>query len=485
MIKNKLYTLLQTFSKQDLNQLRKFLESPFFNENPDLVRLFNLFEEHFQADREPSGDPDAQKQRIWKRLFKKRPYKDIVLRRLFSDLTRLSLEYLSYRQIQKDPLYQSRHTLTAINEAALHKHFEGVVRQSQQQAEKLGLRNAYYHLHTFQIALQQHQHVEAFRKKLSSFEHLESADYHLDCFYFTQKLKNYCDILGYRKTISTEGNIRMLPSFLKHLDQENYTSEPSVKAYYLTALMLLHPEEETYFQQMKKVLDEESQFFSKKELLNLFIHLINYIIDTKINIGRSEYFEELFSIYQTALVKEFIIDDEVLDPHHYKNIITVGLFVKEFDWVEQFIKDYTPTLPKVDQENALTYNLAKVYFHKKQYEKVIELLQRVEYQNLNYSLGGKLMLLKTYYELNEFLALDSLTDSFRIYLRRNKLISREVKQQYLNVLRFVKRLSNVAPFDTKSIEKIRTQINNCKALADKNWILEKLGELEGSRQVDR
>jgi hypothetical protein len=483
MIKNKLYTLLQTFPKQDLGQLRKFLESPFFNENPDLVRLFNLFEDHFQSGQTISGDSESQKKQIWKRLFGKRPYQDIVLRRLFSDLTQLSLEYLSYRQIQKDPLYQSRHTLTAINEAVLHKHFEGVVRQSQQQAEKLGLRNAYYHLHTFQIALQQHQHIEAFRKKPSSLEHLETADYHLDCFYFTQKLKNYCDILGYRKTIATEGNIRMLPSFLEYLNEEDYISEPSVKAYYLTALMLLHPEEESYFRQLKKVLDEESQFFTKEELLNLFIHLINYIIDTKINVGRSEYFEELFSIYQTALAKEFIIDEGVLDPHHYKNIITVGLFVKAFDWVEQFIKDYTPILPKGDQENALTYNLAKVYFAKKQYQKVIELLQRVEYQNLNYSLGAKLMLLKTYYELNEFLALDSLTDSFRIYLRRNKLISREVKQQYLNVLRFVKRLSNIAPFDTKSIEKIRMQINTCKALADKNWILEKVGELD--RQVDR
>ena len=76
---------------------------------------------------------------------------------------------------------------------------------------------------------------------------------------------------------------------------------------------------------------------------------------------------------------------------------------------------------------------------------MIEQLQEVEYKNHVYALGGKLTLLKTYYELKEYIALDSLTDSFRIYIRRNKIISREVKQQYLNVLRFVKKLSSTIP----------------------------------------
>ena len=92
--------------------------------------------------------------------------------------------------------------------------------------------------------------------------------------------------------------------------------------------------------------------------------------------------------------------------------------------------------------------------------------------------GGKLILLKTYYELNEYIALDSLIDSFRIYIRRNKIIPREVKQQYLNMLRFVKKLSSTIHGDKKAIEKIHSQIDKCKALAGKKWILEKVAELE-------
>jgi len=53
-----------------------------------------------------------------------------------------------------------------------------------------------------------------------------------------------------------------------------------------------------------------------------------------------------------------------------------------------------------------------------------------------------------------------------------------VRQQYMNVLRFVKKLSGLAPYDKKGLGKVKEQINQCKALATKNWILEKVAELE-------
>ncbi|MEM1221000.1 MAG: hypothetical protein AAGH79_18910, partial [Bacteroidota bacterium] len=217
---------------------------------------------------------------------------------------------------------------------------------------------------------------------------------------------------------------------------------------------------------------------SKNELNLLFIHMLNYCIDTKINAGETRYFQEIFSLYKTALQQEIIFEKGLLNPNHYKNIITVGLQVKAFDWVEEFTKTYTPKLPMELQKNALNFNLANIYFEKKEYQKVIEQLREVEYENLSYALGSKIILLKTYYELNELLPLDSLVDSFRIYLHRNKLISREVKQQYLNHLRFVKKLSTILPNDQTTIEKVRKQIDQCKSLAGRKWILEKVAELK-------
>ncbi len=323
-----------------------------------------------------------------------------------------------------------------------------------------------------------HEHQEHVSPKTAGFDFIEKADYHLDCYYLTRKLEHFCDALGYQNMVAGTAKIHLYPGFMEHVKTSGYLEEPSVKAWFLVANMMLNREDEHFFQQLKTMLREEGGFFQKKELQTLFIHLMNYCIDTKINTGRSEYYAELFAIYRIALDREIIFDGNELNPHHYKNIVTLSLHVKDFEWGEFFIQNYTQRLPKDAQENALNYNLAHIYFHQGHYEKVIEQLREVEYQTLVYALGSKLLLLRTYYELQEYQALDSLIDSFRIYLRRNKLISREVRQQYLNVLRFTKKLSSVKPYDGKSIEKIRVQIEDCKMLAAKSWLLEKAGELK-------
>ena len=204
---------------------------------------------------------------------------------------------------------------------------------------------------------------------------------------------------------------------------------------------------------------------------------MNYCIYTKINKDRADYYLELFSLYKIALANEIIFTNGHLNPHHYKNIITISLRLNKFDWVENFIEKYTHLLPESDKDNAYNYNLANVYFSKKEYFKVIEQLREVEYQNITYALGSKLLLLRTYFELKEDTALYSLMDSFRIYLRRNREITAAVKQQYMNTLRFTKNIANIAPYDEKAKTKIIDKINNCKSLVLKDWLLEKVSEI--------
>ena len=107
---------------------------------------------------------------------------------------------------------------------------------------------------------------------------------------------------------------------------------------------------------------------------------------------------------------------------------------KDYYWTERFISEYGLHLPETYRENAITYNMANLYFYKKEFAKVIELLQEVAYEGDNYSLGSKSILMATYYETDEIDALYSLCDSFKAYLKRNKLISRDKKEGYKNLI---------------------------------------------------
>ena len=93
-------------------------------------------------------------------------------------------------------------------------------------------------------------------------------------------------------------------------------------------------------------------------------------------------------------------------------------------------------------------------------------------------MGSKLLLMRTYYELGEYNALDSLLESFRIYLLRNKQLTKETNLQYAMIIRMIKRLSNINPNNKAQVndlaEKIKASTNNVA----KQWLLEKVQELQ-------
>lgn len=477
MAGNKLIALMASLSRYELQSVRRYLLSPWLNENQDIVKLFEYYMTLLPA-KQDTVDAFDDKQSIWRILYDKRSYDDQQFRRLHSELTHHVLQYFALRQYKQHAWQSAIDLLPILGKLDLPKHYAGIERQAREALTQSALRNADFHQAAFQIELACHHRQEQSGTKAIDYNFLEKADFHLDCYYIIHKLKHYCDTLDYRNTLAREAQVLLFPGFLDWVQQSRFFNEPAVEAYFLVANMLLEPENEQHFQQLRDLLLKQPNGFSLPELRSLYIYLFNYCIDFKINRGHSEYFLFLFELYQKSLEQGILFKDGVLPTQDYKNIITVGLHVGSYPWVEQFIKTYSDKLPLADQENAANYNLAKVFFNQKRYRQVIEQLQEVEYQDIIYALGSKLTLLKTYYELNEFLALDSLVDSFRVYLQRNKTISKEVKQQYLNVLRFVKKLSNTRLRDKAALAAIKKQITECKALADKAWILEKANELE-------
>jgi len=473
MLNSKLVSLLQTFSKYELNRFRKYLESPFFNENQQLLAFYDLLIPSLKSS-EQTTISFPSKQEIWSTLFPKKDFQDVKYRRLSSDLTKHAYSFLALKRFKNAPLVEKTFLLEALNDSALTKQYERVSRSLLEQEVETGIRDTEYYYYHHLIFDNQYQ----FKAKLrvDFLEDFQLADHHLDCYYFLSKLKNYCAELGNKNFMSIEQGIKVLPKLLTYLETESFLEIPSIKAYYLVAKMLQATDEDGYFFELKAFLFKEI-VFSKKDLNELFTHLMNYCV-VKINKGNADFYYQLFDLYKEALQKEAIIEKERLDFQHYKNIISIGLKVKEYHWVEQFIQDYTQFLSPDKRENALNHNLANVYFSQQKYAQVIEQLSTVNYKSHIYALGGKTILLKTYFELKEYQALDSLIDSFRIYIRRNKLISRAVQQQYLNMLRFVKKIVRVLPNDRNAINKIKEQVEKCKTLMAKKWILEKVEEFK-------
>jgi iron-sulfur cluster repair protein YtfE (RIC family) len=92
------------------------------------------------------------------------------------------------------------------------------------------------------------------------------------------------------------------------------------------------------------------------------------------------------------------------------------------------------------------------------------------------SLHAKTMLLKMYYELDEFNALDSLVDSMRAYIQRKKVMGYH-RAVFKNLLTYTRKLLKVRPNDKEQVKKLKEEISTVEPLMERKWLLEQIEKL--------
>lgn len=87
------------------------------------------------------------------------------------------------------------------------------------------------------------------------------------------------------------------------------------------------------------------------------------------------------------------------------------------------------------------------------------------------------MLIATYYELNEYDALESLLQAFKMYIRRERSLPVERKNHYLNLIKFTNTLIKIPHKEKKKLEKLYQEIKDTKGIVSKPWLEEKVLKL--------
>jgi hypothetical protein len=88
------------------------------------------------------------------------------------------------------------------------------------------------------------------------------------------------------------------------------------------------------------------------------------------------------------------------------------------------------------------------------------------------------MVMMTYYDLDEYDALESFIESFRVFLNRHKNIATLRRRSYLNWIRYVRRLTRLLSNDKAAIQALYEEVDRNRAtIANHSWVLEKLNEL--------
>ncbi len=473
MENSKLYSLLTSLDKYEQNSCRKYIVSPYFNKNENLVILFDSLVDHINAARLKP----LEKERLWSKLNPSEDYNDVRFRKYCSDLLKLVEGFLAQQVYENDPLKKATFLIEAVGKRKISKLVNSTLGTARRISEKSDSRSAGFYFHQYQIEKNYYDLLEFEANRFVKSNIEETAKY-LDQFFIAEKLRMYCAVLNQKSLISQEYQLLFIEDILAHLKDKNLDDIPPIAVYYQVVLTTIDSENIKHYFKLKSLLKEHGLKFPKQEALQLYYSAINYCI-RRINKSDQKFLEESFQLYNELIENEIIFINDELSPWDFKNIIVLALRLGKYQWTERFILNYNHKLPESSRENAVTYNLAQLYFYQKQYDKVIEQLQNVEYEDVSYNLNSKSMLIATYYEMDEIEPLYSLFESFRAYLNRHKDISNERRKLYSNLIRITKKLTKLSPGDSKSLEKIKTEMTQTKNIASANWLREKILELEG------
>lgn len=457
----RLWQTLAALSARELNAFRKFLDSPYFNQRTDVIGLLESVMRHMRSKKKVTHKV------FWESVHPGKPYDNQQLRLLMSYLHKLVGQFLAVESLMANEADCRRRVVetwgrkgqTAIQARSMEEAFRYL--------ERSPVRNADYYFETY--LLHQEQYRQASRQRPEKGAGSQLVDQSINIAFAAMKLRQTCLLLAHGQVYDWG----FVPSMLEPIDDfiqvNNLLDEPCIGIYWHGIRMLRHPDEERYFQAFKALLLAYGGVFPPGEVQDLYLLAINYGV-RRVNDGQLSYFHDIMDFYRDGLKHEYLLQDGQLSRFTYHNIVSVALQIDQADWAEVFIQEWTSRIDRRFRERMESFNRAKIAYYRRRYDEAVSLLQRSNYHDPLLNLGARTLLLKIYFELEEFDALQSHLDAFQNYLLRKPELGYH-RANYRHLIRYTRKLLALRPNDAAARQSMRQHIEGEKILTEKEWLL--------------
>lgn len=461
MEKSRLIALLQTLSNKECRNVQLFLRSPFHNKREEVSQLFDYLLPYLSENqRIPSkqiayqalatGAYDDQQMRLWMSFLLKSVEKYLLQADFFADEVQT--------KIRLSQIYRQRN---------LPKQVDRSLREVETLQQKQIYRNAAFYQNDFQFQLEQYRVSSANQRTIEL--NLQKMSDNIDLAFLAQKLRQACLIISHQAVYKKDYDIGLLEETLQYVEARELQEVPAVAVYYYAYRTLSQPERPAYFSFFKNALVSHSDKFPQEELGDLYILAINFCIK-KYNAGERAFLADEFELYKVGLGKDLFSINKHLSRYTYRNVVTIGLVLGEFDWVEKFIHQYKNALEKTHRISTFSLSLAGLKYSRKNYDEALVLLRNSNFKEVLLNLAAKTIMLKIYYELDEYDLLDAHLVAMRTFIRRKKIIAYH-QENYINLIHFTRKLIERNPYDKTETQKLKSEMEITKVVAEKEWLL--------------
>lgn len=471
----KITAALIQLSVYELNSFNKYVNSPYFNVNESISKYLELILDWIKKG---NTNDDVPNEELWNKVYGDIPYQNQKFLKLNSDLVKLLEDFLAQQEYDHMLSLRTNLKLEGVRKRGIEKLYNGIIGELER-LEKMEVNQSVEYYYTkYQIERGLFNLKTENEKKNAKFEietelNINKISENLDYFYIAEKLRLYCTLLSWKKMYHLDIEMKNVEWVLELARDEKISSIPPVQLYNKMQKTYVEGENTVHYYELRQMIKKHIHLFPKEEVNEIYATAISYCIN-RVNKGDLTFQRETFDLYKESIDNGIFLSDNEISVSNFRNIVFFALRVGEFDWAENFIFEYSKYIDEKYRANAVEFSLARLEFYRKDFNKVLDHLNKVTYEDVWYNLGSKSLLIFTYYELDETDALESLLQAFKMYIRREKSLTIDRKDTYLNLIKFTLNLMKLTYKDKDKLTKLKTEITNTKGVVSKPWLLEKI-----------
>lgn len=475
--------LLNSFTKKELQKFNQFINSPYFNADIRLIKLFGALR------KEVLNKPftDQQQAKVYKKIFETKLVKELsksekkVLRTKLSKLNKLAQQFLVIESLGENQNAYNDHLFNCLLDKRNFNAFHTLLKRDK---KRLALKQRketadFEHLYKVEMHFLEYLFLSGFLYKKNQFE-FKDVVCKLDIQYLLKKLSLFNTILSNKLVINNQSidySTMTITNDLLKLPQ--YNSQPYLTLLSATNNFLQEFSTKTYHN-ILHLLNAHGSSIPLADLKGIYIVILNFLY-REIKKGNLDYEKDLIKLYISMDNRNLLLEENIMSTPKLKNVVIRMCKSSYFDKALFFIKKYIPFIRKNDQQSIENICLAYVYFYQQDYNNALEHIIKVGNVNVNIEFDHRILMMKIYYEIDKTYSekTERFYRSADKFFSDNKLLSRETKKAGKNFIKMLLNLYRLKHEEGKmTVPKLQNKLKQYEFMASKKWLLEKMEELK-------
>ena len=476
MRESKIIELLKGMDITEFKKLGDFVKSPFHNKSENLVLLYDYLSKYSKD----FNDVFIDYSKISAFAFPREKFNETKVRTLISKFVRLIESFFIYLEFDKNIGYQKVLLLNTFNMRNMPKSFKFTLNEALNFQSKQFSRDEDYYYNQMYIEL------ESFNYFLERTPRINQEDFgkindNINLFFIITKL-NLLHFMMFEMQSNAENQYRiwLMDEVITYIEDNLMwisREHPIIYMKYLILMTIIKPESQIYFKNLKKFVLKNHKMLNDEVLGYVFGALTNYCI-IRCNGGDIGFKNEKYKVYKIMEDYSIFSKEKHINFIDFLNAVFSSLEVNRLSWAERFFEKYKGKLLPELADSTVALAKTQILYFKKQYDKALEVLNGVTYNNFYFYLSSKKLLAMIYYDMEKTEPILYIVDSARHYLKRNTKVSIINKEFYLKFFNYVHKLVNLDYNQRKKIESLKYELLKERNVSSKEWLLTRIEQLQ-------